>query len=122
MGCQQNQRGLIVLTKFKVHVVGVSFNDSYPDNLLSMKQQLDAGAVRVELRREPDNQFDEHAVLVCCGNKPIGHVPAGLAARLSPMLADGEQFSCFLDEILVSSEAPERPGAVITCERVGLHV
>lgn len=111
-----------MLAKFKVHVVGVSFNNSYPNNLLSLKQQLELGAVPVELRREPDNQFDENAVLICCGGDPIGHVPAGLAVRLSPMLADGQQFSCFLDEVLVSSEAPERPGAVISCERTHSHV
>jgi len=111
-----------LLAKFKVHVVGVSFVASYPDNLLLLKQRLESGDVGLELRREPDNQFDENSVLVCCQGEPIGHVPAGLAARLSPMLADGLEFSCVLDEILVSSEAPDRPGAVIACERVGLHV
>lgn len=111
-----------MLAKFKVHVVGVSFTDVYPDNLLALKQRLETGTVPVELRREPHNQFDENAVLICCDGKPIGHVPAGLAARLSPMMAEGEQFSCFLDEVLVSSEAPERPGAVISCERICSHV
>lgn len=110
-----------MLSKFKVHLVGVSFVPGYPDNLLSLHREQRDVAIQVELAREPMNPFDENAVLVCRNGEPLGHIPAGLAARLSPMLADGALFSCVLDEVLVSSEAPDRPGAVISCERADNH-
>lgn len=111
-----------MLARFKVHVVGVSFIDGYPHNLFELQKRSQDGPVKLRLEPEPSNPFDGNAVLVCCEEMPIGHVPAGLASRLSPMLADGTEFSCVLDEVLVSSEAPERPGVVISCERADLCV
>lgn len=92
----------------KVHtcpVVGVTFVATYPTNLrLLAKVEADAIEadrlewLRVALTRNFRNHFDANAVEVrvpALGPEMelVGHLPAGVARRLAPLLDDGVRFA-----------------------------
>lgn len=52
-----------------------------PDKILSMK-------------REPDNEFDEHAIAIYCENVRVGYVPAEMNLVCSRLMDAGKLFFC----------------------------
>lgn len=110
---------------FSIKVVGVSFVDEYPDNLLMALAAADeahsAGeGLAVVLTREPDNPHDPNAIAVhvpAAGGK-VGHVPREIAARMAPELdADPQSWIAEVGSILSDPSHPERPGISISCRR-----
>lgn len=120
-------------------VVGLTFVESYPDNLLAADTMigdrersagwaaLDADAesagLPVALIRNPENEFDPNAVevhLPVLGRRRgmVGHVPADLAAKLAPSLDRGDEWVARLEKVLVNPEHPDRPGALVVMECV----
>lgn len=114
---------------FNLKVVGLSFIPGYPDNIHKLYDHVDEPGdmgsleVPVELRRNPANEYDENAVEIHVPDLGelsfIGHVPAGLASRLSPALESGEEFKAHINKILVHPNRPDKPGIDIQIFRAG---
>ena len=52
----------------------------------------------ITLVREPDNQNDSNAVMVCCKEKQIGYLPHDLAKKMGVYLISGGDYEAFLEE------------------------
>lgn len=117
-------------------VVGMTFVSGYPSNLhaldgLLTERESSVGwdglgsrtGLPVALIRNPDNEFDANAVEVhvpALGRRRgmVGHVPADLAAKLSPSLDRGDVWEAWLERVLVNPEHPDRPGILVVMECV----
>jgi len=106
-------------------VVGVSFTKGYPENLLALKEHTDGRNLPEEhlacvLVRNPDNVHDANAIQV---HSPvpdigmIGHVNAGMAARLAPELDAGIRWRAELLEVLIHPDHMDRPGITLRLSR-----
>ncbi len=99
-----------------IKVVGVSFVDGYPGNLLRLRDiagQADAAgeSLPVVLRRNPANPYDANAIEV---HVPavgmVGHVDKAKAAILAPLLDQGVRFATDVFMVAVDPHHPDRPG------------
>jgi hypothetical protein len=110
---------------FSSAVVGVTFVDTYPANLLDLHAVLldrigDFGdePLPVILVRNPDNEHDPNAIEV---HVPavgmVGHLPAPLAAWFAPALDAGERWAASVEAINVHPSHPDRPGLTIEVHR-----
>ena len=115
-----------ITVAFKVSVVGISFADTYPDNVYALERMLYDGWRWTEdepltaiLVREPDNEYDPNAIAVhvpALGEHAhLGHVPRNVAARLAPQLDAGEQWQAGISEIRVHPDHPTNPGVTLVC-------
>ena len=50
----------------------------------------------LELRRDPDNEHDPHAIAVLAGGEQVGWVPRELAAEIAPQLDRGAPWSAIV--------------------------
>ena len=123
---------------FDIKVVGVSFVPGYPENVFALN---DAAAARfltqpgelfgdntpdplpATLVRNPLNEHDSNAIEVhipSLGDKGmVGHVPAAVAARLSPCLDSGEKWSAMVKLVAIDPNHPTNPGIHLHVEREG---
>lgn len=70
-------------------IVGSSFRPGASNLIKRLRQgQL------LLLVREPNNQYDKNAVLVVWGNRALGYLPRGLAAKIAPILDSGASVIC----------------------------
>jgi hypothetical protein len=94
-----------------IKVVGVTFCEGYPDNLLTIRDMKAEGRrVWVTLVRNADNPVDVNAIEVHVPalselNKPtkVGHLSAILAKRLAPRMDWGESWVTEVSEVLVGN-------------------
>lgn len=107
----------------RFRVAGVSFVSGYPGNLHRL-DQIDQDAKRathgtaehlaVILRPNPANPHDANAVEVhvpALGDHGmVGHLPAVLAARIAPRIAQGWVFAADVAGVALDPDHPERPG------------
>lgn len=56
--------------------------------------------VKLELRREPENQFDTFAVKVLYQDQHIGYIEASTACFLAPWMDEGHEYSCVVESLL----------------------
>lgn len=112
---------------FAAKVVGVSFVDAYPDNLLALDQTAATAEQRGErlavvFVRNPDNQFDANAIEVhvpALGELGmLGHLTRPIAARLAPELDAGTPWRAEVEDVLIDPAHMDRPGISIRCERI----
>lgn len=108
-----------------IDVVGVSFVDDYPANLLRLRDLHESRLPNAErfacvLRRNPANQYDPNAVEVHVPilGSMIGHVPKDLAAELAPIMDAGVPVAAEVVDIRVNPDHPDRPGCSIAVRRV----
>lgn len=119
-----------------LRVVGVSFVDGYPANLLALRESAErrwlfsggtfasGGGPEPEpipavLIRNPDNAHDANAVEVHVPEVGmIGHVPARLAERLAPELDGGVRWQAGVESVNVHPDHLDRPGIGVTLTRV----
>jgi len=118
-------------------VVGVTFVGGYPQNLYRLQdiaatRYLEApgslsnpGQIEplpVVLIRNPENPHDTNAIEVhvpALGRSGmIGHVPAGIAARLAPSIDAGAAYHSAVVAVLIHPDNPSNPGIEIRLERV----
>lgn len=117
-------------------VVGLTFVEAYPENVLTVGEMVDAAAaaalgwsgsgvseVPVLFVRRPDNAFDANAIEVHVpslgrGRSMIGHVPRDLAERVAPSLDRGDRWDARVASVLVQPEHSDRPGVEVTAERI----
>lgn len=105
---------------FSSKVVGVSFVDGYPANLLELERlSLDARFLEGEpltalIIRNPANAFDANACEVhvpALGDAAmIGHLPKAVAARFAPRLDAGEPWQAEVYTVRVNPDHLDRPG------------
>lgn len=117
---------VITANRFAFPVVGVSFIDTYPANVLSLQDSIDYTTAvaadklgpltlgegpTVVLIREPLNPYDANAIEVHVPTVgKVGHVPKEIAARLAPSLDSGTHFTASVAAVNVNPEHPDRPG------------
>lgn len=100
-----------------VRVVGVSFAPGYPQNLhqvapLAIDASARGEALAVALRRNPDNPYDANAIEVHVPaiDAMVGHLPAGVAARLAPLMDQGARIGADVFTVAIDPTHPDRPG------------
>lgn len=105
--------------RFTARVVGVSFVEGYPDNLLQIRDVLDGEApVSATLVRDPGNRYDGNAVRVEVeGWGLVGHIDRVLAARLAPEMDAGAKWGARVLAVNVHPDNPRNPGIEVLCER-----
>lgn len=103
---------------FSTQVVGVSFIDGYPHNLLDMQSERMAtpGTMWLTLKREPDNVYDANAIGVWWNDAKIGHLNKVIAFRMAPELDAGQSWLARVEEIAGDDELV---GVSIRCKREG---
>jgi hypothetical protein len=108
-------------------VVGVTFCEGYPDNLIALAELWEQEGhheegVPVVLMRNPLNEYDSNAIEVHLPAMSrigkIGHVPKEIAARLAPELDAGLSWHAAITEVLIHSEHIDRPGLRVKMRRV----
>lgn len=108
--------------RFSFKASGVSFADGYPESLTALGAAYAALPARAEgeasLIRQPDNAHDPNAIEVIAGGRHLGWVPAGLAARLAPLIDCGAQYVVAHAEVLVNPSYPDRPGLLLDVAKV----
>ena len=98
---------------FETNVVGVTFIDGYPANVLALSTTDDLWLVR-----QPDNEYDSNAIAVHAWPLgPIGHIGREVAARMAPEIDAGTEWKAELVEVAVNSKYPNSPGVHIRCTR-----
>ena len=112
--------------RFDADVVGASFVEGYPGNLLRLEQELLVATmasleVRVLLRHNPTNEHDPNAVevhvpgLTQVGQASlVGHLTRPLAARIGPRAGE---WAGRVASVRVADDAIDRPGLRITLWR-----
>jgi hypothetical protein len=109
---------------FSVRVVGMSFTEDYPDNLLDLEWEIHHAErsnrkVRLRLVRDPKNIHDPNAIRVESDSLGLlGHIPRDLAARLAPELDAGVKWVCAAVKVYVSDYSPDNPGLEVRCKRM----
>lgn len=95
-----------------VPVVGVTFVEDYPTNLhrLSIVHSHRRSDIELELRRDPDNQYDGNAVQVRYMGYMLGHLAKEIAARIAPLLDSGKEIRATVFQVRISPENPNNPG------------
>ncbi|MHB8146730.1 MAG: helicase-related protein [Vulcanimicrobiaceae bacterium] len=73
-------------SSFFTKIVGVSF-EGRQDHLHGL-----APGFELELRRQPDNPKDSHAIAVHYGAVQLGYIRAGIAKHLSPLIDSGVRY------------------------------
>lgn len=110
-------------------VVGVSFVEGYPHNLLALKELIDwqagqpgAAPLSVILRRNPDNQYDPNAVEVhipALGKQAfIGHFKRDHARPIAILIDSGVRFACHVHRCRILESQPQNPGIDIAVTRL----
>lgn len=75
-------------------IAGVSFNGRQ-----RLVRNLSIG-IPLRLVREQNNQYDENAIkITTIGGIQLGYIRAGLAAKLAPLMDEGNKFNCKVLEI-----------------------
>lgn len=118
-------------SSYDFKVVGVTFQDEYPQNLREVQRlqkarvTLDSThpnygkSLEVEIERTPDNEHDTNAIaLSVVGVGMIGHVPRELAAELAPMLDAGEHWRAVVVAVVAKEGVPDKPGIEVHLFRV----
>lgn len=110
---------------FDTQVAGVTFAPGYPDTLHSLNavmfaMQGDEHPVAI-LQRNPDNAYDTNAIEV---HVPalglggfVGHIPAHVAAKLAPLLDEGENWAAWVMAVRIAEDHEDRPGITIHLRR-----
>lgn len=110
-----------------VKVVGVNFVDDYPDNLLGLADDIDtyepSGSgylCRIELRRNPHNQYDSNAIEVRLSStdEMLGHLPKELAKRIAPDMDEGVSWEAGIVSVDIHPDHRDRPGLTIEIRRL----
>jgi len=102
-----------VASPFTVNVRGVSFVGDYPHNLLEMARQVDEDGAELgfALMADTNNPVDALAVAIICTDtgERVGHLPADVGNRLSPLLTAGEKW-VVQGRVVISPTDPLKPG------------
>lgn len=101
--------------KEHVKVVGLTFREAYPDNIL--ENYPDFPNADVELVREPANPHDKNAISVWAvphnGDEEeyqIGFLPKERAAALAPKMDSGTEIKVIAAAVMVHPDNPDHPG------------
>lgn len=99
---------------FTAKVVGMSFVDGYPHNIVALGETNDRV---LDLRHNPSNEFDDNAIEVWRADSMIGHLPRAAAARVATEIRDGVAWQAQVIEVLIDPNHTDNPGLLIRCER-----
>lgn len=125
----QRSAGRPMASPFSAKVVGVSFVDGYPQNLLDLHDIMQESTqitgdepFPAILRRNPDNEYDSNAIEVhapVLGTRGLlGHLTRPIAARLAPELDRNVRWAAEIEAVLIEPSALNQPGVSIRCRRL----
>ena len=66
-----------------------------------------------ELVRQPDNEYDENAILVTASGHDIGYLPKYLSAELAPIIDAGQKLNVQFRRLLINEKKPDLPAGII---------
>lgn len=95
-------------------VVGLTFNSEYPSNVYEIAKRFALGDDSISIEREPDNEFDNNAIVVVDGEKAVGHLPAKIAALIAPQIDAGVSWFAAIESVVISQENVNQPGLKVT--------
>ena len=102
-------------------VVGVTFKNedgsSRKDHILTLAERFKGreSEIKVDLVREPTNQYDINAIKVIAEDHQIGYIGKEYASIMSPLMDDCEEFTAVVKGI---GEFKNRPYCEITINQV----
>ena len=97
---------------FCTKLVGVSFKNDDNTSRQSNIKLLSEGQELV-LQMQPDNEYDENAILVCTsGGAGLGHLDSRLAGEVTRSLKRGKGWTCFVRRLL-SSPGSKKVGVTL---------
>jgi hypothetical protein len=96
--------------QFITKVVGVSFVESYPENIYSLAKDTAVMNAPCTLVREPDNEFDSNSIRVESHSGLLGRLPRLISLILAPKIDAGEKWNASVHSIVVSSQNMNQPG------------
>ena len=104
---------------FSTKVVGVSFHEEYPTNILRLVDDLYAfDTVPARLVRDYSNPYDANAIRVKIDGDFVGHLPKLIAASLAPDLDAGKQWVAEVEAVLINDGKVQQPGLKLKVWRV----
>lgn len=68
-------------------VAGTSYQ-----NLTEIEKKIIVGESKLSLQREPDNEFDQFAILVLFENQKIGYIPKAKNQTIARLMDAGKEF------------------------------
>lgn len=95
-------------------VVGLTFNNNYPQNIFDISKDFALGNDAILLVREKDNEVDENAIAVYHNNLHVGHIPRKIAEFVAPQIDAGIDWYAAIESIPISQENTNNPGLKIT--------
>lgn len=102
----------------RCRLAGVTFAPGYPSNLADLARRCAVDVVPLELVREHDNGYDLNAVAVHLEDRPLGHLPADIAAQIAPQIDAGRRFAARAVFVAVRQDKRKRPGLEIELQEV----
>jgi hypothetical protein len=112
---------------FSCALVGMSFVRTYPGNVRVIERRLaenywanpDAPEpVACLLRRNPGNEYDTNAIEIREDDGDmLGHLPRGVAARLTPEMDSGVRWSAVVTGVRTHPDNPDSPGVDVRLTR-----
>lgn len=99
---------------FTTKIVGLTFNDDYPNNVFAIASGFALGDDSLDLVREPNNEFDPNAISVYKDGKKLGHISKKMAGFVAPQMDCGIEYNCSVEGIVISQDNPDNPGIKIT--------
>lgn len=92
-------------------VVGVTFVNGYPDNLISLQKSVTEKGLQATIRRNPNNKYDTNACEVWVDEEFIGHLPRDIAEEVAPQIDKGIGTELTITSIGFANDDPTKPGA-----------
>lgn len=104
---------------FSTKVVGVSFHEEYPTNILRMVGDIHAfGDIPARLVRDQDNPYDSNAIRVKIDGEYVGHLPKLISAAIAPEMDAGKQWVAEVEAVLLNNDKVDQPGLKLRVWRV----
>lgn len=114
-----NRRTKKMIQNVDLKVVGVTFTnegtgEKRADIVRELAQKSPAD-IKIQLVREPENQYDANAVKVIADDRQIGYIGKEYAAIIAPLMDEYEEFSTTVKGI---GEYKKRPFCEITINQL----
>jgi len=101
---KEKYRGIEEVASFNTKIVGVSF-DNRQEHIMEISDSDLARNNQIELKREPENEYDENAILVLYEGKDLGYLNKDLAKKIAPKMDEGVEYNAIIEQITDNYES-----------------
>lgn len=114
-----NRRTKKMIQNVDLKVVGVTFTNEGTgekrSDIVRELAQKNISDIKIQLVREPENQYDANAIKVIADDRQIGYIGKEYAAIIAPLMDEYEEFSAVVKGI---GEYKNRPYCEITINQL----